>query len=259
MKLLFVYSHAEPQYWKDGLYMALKEFEDVTYYNMALDEQPLGVFDFTLGWGGFGSPVEEYLSRCSGRKGLCIGGNTTMPIYNDYSVLFYETDWVREFLKLDELKVPLVKAFGINNELFKLPFKKVPIVWDYLGVGALAFWKRWERFIDKKGRRLVIGDFQKNNLSESLDIVVQLMMGRVMVSNQVLPEDLVYYYHRAKTVYLPANTQGGSERCVLEARNSGCKVEIESDNPKLKELLTCKIPTYKDYAKKLKEGILCVL
>jgi hypothetical protein len=258
VKLLFVYSHPEPKYWKDGLYMALKELEkvfDITYQNLDFGKDVKKGFDFTLGWGGFGSPVDQYIHSCGGKKGLCIGGNTTGAWTDKYDVLFYETDWVRKYLKLDELNVPLVKAFGINSDLFKPPVKKVPIVWNYLGVGALASWKRWERFTNKIGKRLVIGDFQKNNVSESLDIVIHLMLGNVMVSNQVLPEDLPFYYHRAKTVYLPANIYGGSERCVLEARNAGCKVEIEADNDKLKELLTCKIPTYKDYAKALKQGL----
>ena len=158
MKLLFVYSHPEPQYWKDGLYMALKELGkefEITYQNLNFEPGIKKGFDFTLGWGGFGGSVDQYLHLCEGKKGLCLGGNTTGWWTNKYDVIFYETDWVRKFLKLDGMGVPLVKAFGINNKLLKTPDKQVHQVWDYLGVGALAYWKRWERFTNKKGRRLV--------------------------------------------------------------------------------------------------------
>jgi glycosyltransferase involved in cell wall biosynthesis len=80
-----------------------------------------------------------------------------------------------------------------------------------------------------------------------------------MVSNQVLPDELPTFYRQAKVVYVPSSIYGGGERVVLEAQACGCRVEVEDDNPKLQELLVNLIPTYKDYAEKLKEGIQCVL
>jgi len=62
-------------------------------------------------------------------------------------------------------------------------------------------------------------------------------------------------YNRAKTVYIPATLMGGGERAILEARSCGCKVKIEDDNPKLKELLTCPIYDVDYYVKQLKRGL----
>jgi hypothetical protein len=259
MRLLFVYGHAKPDYWKDGLWRALKELEkkiEITYYNLDLDKKPEGIFDFALGWGGFNSPANSFIVSYNGRKGLCIGGNTNKPSLDVYDVLFYETDWVRRFLNLDKLKKgKIVKAFGINNEIF-YPHPNIAKVWDYLGVGVFANWKRWDKMAEKKGKRLVIGEYQDANEVESLLVISSLMKGGVTISNRVLPEELVNYYCQAKTVYVPADIYGGGERVVLEARSCGCKVEVEEDNPKLKELLSCPVPTFQDYAQKIYDCIL---
>lgn len=256
MKLLFVYAHPKPEYWKDGLYYALQELEkdfDIIYQNINFDKEIKSGFDFVLGWGGFRTEIDIFLSSFKCPKGLCIGGNVFKIPTNKYDVLFYETDWVKMFLELDKLNMKLVKAFGINKEMFS-PFTS-PKLWDYMGVGALANWKRWDKMVEKKGNRLVMGEYQDNNEWESAAIASFLLKNGVMVSNRVLPHQLPTFYNLAKVVYIPASIFGGGERVVLEARSCGCEVEIEEDNPKLKELLTCPIPSYQDYAKKLKEGI----
>ena len=112
---------------------------------------------------------------------------------------------------------------------------------------------------DKKGNRLVVGEYQKDNPDESGAITKHLLSYGVMVSNMVNPYDLANFYHWSRTLYMPSTVMGGGERSVLEARSCGLKVEIEDDNPKLKELLTSPIWDEKYYAQKLKEGILSVL
>ena len=59
----------------------------------------------------------------------------------------------------------------------------------------------------------------------------------------------------AETIYIPASTIGGGERAVLEARACERNVEVEPDNPKLQELLTCTVYEEKYYASQLKRGI----
>jgi hypothetical protein len=127
---------------------------------------------------------------------------------------------------------------------------------DYLGVGAFAAWKRWEKMLDKKGRRRVIGEYQKDNQTESEEIWKMLEDNGVVCKDMIAGKYLKYEYNRAKTVYIPATVMGGGERAVLEARACGCKVEIEPDNPKLKELLTSPIYDVNYYSKQLKDGIL---
>jgi hypothetical protein len=151
-----------------------------------------------------------------------------------------------------------IKAFGINTDIFfKTNFGDRPI--DFLGVGAFAKWKRWDKMTHKKGNRLVVGEIQQFNPIESMTIVGHLIACGVGVIPNVDPETLAKFYNLAKTVYLPAAVFGGGERAVLEARSCGCNVEVEDDNPKLKELLTCPISNSQDYADKLLLGIKKVL
>jgi hypothetical protein len=126
---------------------------------------------------------------------------------------------------------------------------------DYLGVGAFASWKRWERMLLKKGNKRVIGEMQIDNWEESAEIATLLEDAGVVCKDMVCPEQLNVEYNQAKTVYLPSDIYGGGERAVLEARACNCKVEIEPDNPKLKEVKEMPLWTHYDYADKLKGGI----
>ena len=269
MKILFVNDYKYPKLWLDGLYGALQELErthKIDYYNLndKNGEPKFDSYDFVLGHGGFNSPVDNYLIRNIHKIkkcGLCIGGNATMPREADkYSVLFYETDWVREFLQLSTLNVPLVKAFGINTDIYSPIEYATPLVFDYLGVGSFSDWKRWDKFKNKDGIKMIVGEFQENNPEESTAIVKDLMLSGIGCMPTVHPFDLSNLNHWSRTVYIPASIFGGGERAVLEARACGCNVEIEDDNPKLKELLDCEIPSHIDYAKQLEKGILkCAL
>jgi hypothetical protein len=265
MKILFVYHHQRAEYWKDGLWWAISEMSkkhDITWLNLAL---PLHIslgdytdtilsqeFDFILGWGAFGSPADKFCQGMMGAKGLCLGGNVVpVPVHADnYQIIFYETDWIKEnYLKgLNNL----VKAFGVNTRIFK-PLK-LEKIWDYLSVGSFSYWKHLDKMKDKKGDRLCIGEIQKDNMAESMDIISDLVSDGIAVSGMISPEKLNLIYNLSKTVYVPADINGGGERTVLEARSCGCKVEIE-DNPKLQELLKCKIPTEKDYFISLNSAI----
>ncbi len=257
-KIIFVYDHKYPQFWADGLWAALEILKnDFDVKKVNLHEGTEGLMEdcnFMLGWGAFGSRVDATLQLAEGKKGLCIAGNTFPPTGADkYDVLFYETKWYRPQIGFHR---NIVQAFGINTDIyFDYPIQK-PIVWDYLGVGAFATWKRWEKIIDKKGLKMVIGEYQDNNSIESDYIITKLISNHVMVSNMVTPYNLSNIYNWSRTVYIPADINGGGERAVLEAKACGCKVEIEDDNPKLKELLNLdKIPSHVDYALKLVEGI----
>lgn len=270
-KLLFVYDHPHPDRWMDGLSAALDVLEEdfeIERYNLqtyTTGTMDFNDYDFVLGWGAFGSRVDKIIQSrpTSGNArnvicGLCIAGNATPTDGADkYDVLFYETDWVNQFYLPDHPNVR--KAFGINSDLFCKPTIPMPIVWDYIGVGSFATWKRWEKMADKPGCKLVVGEYQLNNEPESLGIVRHLVANDVMVSNQVHPLDLVNLYYWSRKLYIPADVYGGGERALLEARACGLQVEIEEDNPKLKELLTIDIPDHHIYAEQLKTGIMTCL
>ena len=265
-KILFVYDNKRPEHWLDGLWAALslldRDFE-IERWNLHSGKSenvhsPIET-DFALGWGAFGSEVDTVLHNMVGKKGLCIAGNANPPERaNNYAILFYETKWYRPQIDFHD---NIWQAFGVNTDLFNAidlttPFNlAMPVVWDYIGVGALANWKRWERMTKKQGNRLVVGEYQKENEEESSAIAQNLLREGVMVSDNVHPFDLVNFYHWSRTLYIPADVTGGGERAILEARSCGLEVEIEDDNDKLRELLDCDIPSHHDYAKQLKKGI----
>lgn len=260
-KVLFIYSMEQGKPWMDGLWAALNLLEDdfnLERWNMKTgegkgDNHDYHELDFVLGWGAFGSPVDEYIrEQVSGvPSGLCIAG--VGEFQDGYDAYFYETEWYKE-AHIPE-GVYAVHAFGTNTELYAEPDMAWPVINDYLGVGALADWKRWDLMGKKEGRRMVIGHYQKGNEQESLRIARNLLVDGVMVSPEKEPLELLSYYWTAQRVYIPANIVGGGERAVLEARACGCEVVVEDDNPKLGELITSPIFDHNYYAKQLRKGI----
>lgn len=264
-KLLFLYEHHKPEWWLDGLSAALGELEkdfDVTRLNLVDRTQPLNVSEYTfvLGWGGFHSYVDKVMQNLKGigpKLGLCVAGNAFPPDGAlNYDVLFYETKWYRDQINFHP---NIVQAFGVNTDIFCPIDYPTPVVWDYIGVGALATWKRWDKFNSLDGQRLVVGQYQRNNEEESSKIAIDLIKNGVMVSDVVSPYDLAALYLWSSTAYIPADILGGGERAVLEARACGLKVKIEEDNPKLLEVLEGPLLNHKDYATSLKKGIFEIL
>jgi len=275
--ILFVFHHPKEEWWMDGLWAALNEIDndleggfEVSKLNLYKNETSkidIKKYDFVLGWGAFGSPADIFIQNRKAelegkiKTGLCIGGVSARPSGAlSYNVLFYETKWYRPQI---DFHPNIVHAFGINDLIFnKEPIVNLggmafalPIVWDYLGVGAFAKWKRWDRMKKKSGIRMVVGEYQEGNEEESLEIIRDLIRSGIMVSPMVHPIDLANFYKWSGCVYIPADIYGGGERVVMEAKACGCRVEIEDDNPKLKEILEGPVVTHKEYARKLKEGI----
>lgn len=253
MNLVFVYESNHPIEVKDGLATALEVLGreiNIKKINIARQLPSFKKDDFVLGWGAFGSRVDELIKHLPNKKGLCIGGCPEPVDYLGYDVLFYETKWYREKIKYHP---NIIHAFGIDTNVYK-NLNVVRDV-DYLGVGAYAKWKRWEKMLSKDGHRRVIGEYQRNNQEESQEIWDQLETGGVICKDMMSADKLVCEYNRAKTVYIPATIMGGGERAVLEARSCGCAIEIEPDNPKLKELLDCPIYDVDYYIKQLERGL----
>lgn len=255
MKLAFVYHHDRPDYWRDGLYTAMKlveNFHTVTYVNLWQGDA-IPECDFILGWGAFGSPVDKAIHGLETKKGLCIAGNAFPPdTALDYDVLFYETKWYRPQIMFHP---NIVHAFGINGQLFNRNDRPAEQLFDLIGIGAFANWKRWELFKNRSGLRVVIGQIQKDNMIESMNIAYELVRAGIGVLDEVYPEKLSAFYANSKAVYIPSSVIGGGERAVLEARACGCEIYVEDDNPKLKELTTCEIYDHDYYANQLIKGI----
>ena len=227
-------------------------------------------YDFVLGWGAFNSPVDKWLqsySRLSENSytGLCIAGNSFPPTgLENYNICFYETDWtLKEYLgpyinTHPGIKTELVRAFGINSDIYKVIPDAIKI-WDWLTVGSFSLWKRHYLFKEKGGYKLAIGEIQKENMSESIDIIGDLLLNNIAVSDMIEPAKLAMIYNSADKTFVGANVNGGGERATLESLACGTPVEVEKDNPKLKELLTWKergrVPDQYFYADRLKFAI----
>jgi len=264
-KVLFVYDHKYPHLWKDGLWASLELLADkfeITKFNLQdrgkTAVKPFFNYDFVLGWGAFNSPVELSFRELKAKMpkvkvGLCIAGNAFPPENMDlYDVLFYETPWYESQIKNHK---HIIHAFGVNTDIFN-PWPEAPVIWDYLSVGSFSYWKRHETIITKPGNaKMVIGEIQKDNWQESFDIISNLLLAGVAVSDMVYPSKLRNLYNCAGTIFIPAEINGGGERAVLEARACGKKVEIADDNPKLKTLLDGPIYDHKYYAYQLGRGI----
>ena len=252
-RIAFIHDISDLSLWRDGLWGAINMLRnkfDIDMYRH--DEYEGGEYSFVLGWGGFNSPVEKMLRNISGKKGLCIGGNAFHPTtMHEYDVLFYETMWYRKQIAMHPNHI---HAFGVNTDIY-YPNQSAPKMFDYLGVGSFSLWKRWEMMTKKKGNRFVIGEVQKDNISESMQIIDNLIRHGIGVSHVVDPKLLSRYYQASRKVYIPAEIHGGGERAILEARACGCEVEIEGDNEKLGELTSSVLYSHFYYANQLEKGI----
>lgn len=268
-KIVFLYILKPNTPWKDGLWAALNVLEqdyDVVRVNMygksqGMDEEDLdraANADVFLGWGSFNSLPLQYLVVVKSARGktvktgLCVGSTLPGPNALEYlDVIFYETEWHGKQIDFPNK----YHAFGINTDIFYSQTSCT--LWDYIGVGAFADWKRWHLMLEKKGRRLIVGNYQDSQ--ESDQIVQKLLHGGIMLSDQVEPEQLAELYRASEVCYLPSELHGGGERSLLEARACEAQVEIENDNPKLKELLDGPLYDHHYYYQQLKKGIESVI
>lgn len=281
-KILFLY-YTEPEledFWEDGLQVALVNIDRHQDYSVVLKnlyhegersytELEIHKYDFILGWGGFNSPVDQFIFKSKQLglikvpTGLCIGGNA-FPVRQDdtYDVLFYETTW---FAPQVAWHPNARRAFGINDDIFyqqPTDFNSLGrhvrdecVLYNCVSAGSLSKWKRHDLIKNKGGDRLVVGQIQRNNLQESMEIATDLLLNGVAVSDMVDAEQLALIFNVTKTVYIPANIFGGGERVLWEARSCGAKIEIEKDNLKLESLLKEPVLNAYFYASELKNGI----
>jgi len=268
-KILFIYDHSKPERLiYDGLWCALESFNvrgsDFPVYkcNLAFNEElPLKDFDFVLGWGGFDSKVDKFIQQFP-KKGLCLSAPLLVnETAKNYDVIFYETEEVKKWLMVSGL-TKLVHAFGINTEIFE-PIKWVKVgeedsiellkVWDVISVGSFIEAHRQDKLYDILGNNIAVGEITPENIQKSFNYIANLLLKGWTVANWIQQEKLAQLYNMSKKFVATASF--GQERAVLEARACGIPIEVPSDNPKLKELLTSPIWDIPYYASQLKKGI----
>lgn len=257
MKILFLYDVrlSDEHLWKDGLWQAVHMLEsehEVTWHNLVRshDIDP-SQFDAVLCRGDWSGHVDTFMeSHPHPRACLYLCGNVQKPQgrQNKYKTIFYEHEW-----QLPIEHHNLIHAFGINTKI-NYPMN-LPKAIDWLTVGAFANWKRQPSILDKPGVKMAVGDIQKDNLEESSAIVGQLILGGCGVMDMIPTESLAVLYNLSRSVYIPANVNGGGERAVQEARACGIPVEVAEDNPKLRWFATTDIFTEEYLYQQLLKGL----
>ncbi len=260
--------------WIDGFTSALDIISsqfNLVKYNLADNESTLNEdyleannIDLILVKSNWNARIDRFfrnnLKQLKFKKGLLISGSLPPPnndALNYYDILFYETDWYKQFVVSHQ---NTVHAFGVNTQIM-YPMNEEEKKYDWVTVGKFKNYKRQHFLLKKKGVRLAIGEIPHRSsflyfFSESNRIIRKLKKDNIQVIDFVPYESLCKIYNQTKNLYIPAKLQGGGERAILEAR--ACKVpniEIAPDNPKLKSLLDSPIYDHHYYAQKLAQGI----
>jgi pyruvyltransferase len=268
MKILILYNidnkSIKYKYWHDGFTKALNILKIKYGFNVSMnnffDNKNINLnnYDIVLLKTQFKSTLQKYTEnylKFNGKKtkvAICISSSNIIPDSDDlklYDLMFYETEWYRKYSNLDR-HPNIFHAFGVDRGIMKE--NKSPKIYDYIFVGNITSYKRPLKLLNKSGKNIAIGFLTDKKICDTLK------KGNVSLIEFVNYLELSKYYNKSKKCYIPCETHGGGERAVLEARSCGIHVEIESDNLKLKELLTSDIYDSYYYSSQLKNGFLSV-
>lgn len=247
--------------WHDGFTKAIDilrkdDFFQIKMINFFDDSNiELNDFDIVMIKWGFGSTMQNYAQHYFKLKtkkckiGLFIS-SIRQPTDHEmkfYDILFYETDWYKNYAKLNN-HPHTYHAFGIDTDIMK--FQSEQKKYDYIFVGNITEHKRPLNLINKKGKKLVVGFLENKN------IINELKKNDIEVLDFVEYSELAKLYNMSNNCYVPCKIDGGGERAVLEARSCGINVEIENDNKKLSELLESDIWDSVYYSNQIKRGLM---
>lgn len=228
----FTVTPAQLYQWRDGLNEALRiiaEKYNVVVQVFASDDEEqiwsdLKHFKPThiLGWGSLDRPSFAGLKDYGVPVGLCFAGGTTQhPFSSIFDVIFVENDiYLNDF---KEQGLPVVKAFGTNDRLFKP--KQMPIKWEAIYTASFATWKRHHLFygaVEDKG--IAIGKIN----DEEIECFNSAKTFKTTVLPEVPYEVLPYLYNQSELAIIPA--KAGGQRSVLEAMACNLFVIVCNDN-----------------------------
>lgn len=249
--------------WHDGFTKALDLLEKdytITYIYFHLTTgnliSQINECDFLIVKSSWRTPMDYFLRKnhkiIKPYLGLMISASNKGPSKREqafYDVAWYETNWYRK----NKLNHPnSFHAFGIDTLIMKKLNQEKK--YDIIAVGAPRSYKLLDKLLDKEGKKLLIGDM-KNTDSRSSKLIKALSLDHVIIEDFKDYATLAEKYNQSQVCYVPCKLHGGGERAVLEARACGIDVLIESDNPKLNELLDSPIWDSSYYAAQLKKGI----
>ena len=246
--------------WEDGFTKAvdlLSEDFEITRINLE-DQKPtadqLNKFDLIIAKSCWNWIVDDYINSLEGiksLKGIAVSCSLAPKYKSDvwkYDIIWYETEDYVGKVKQHPRKY---QAFGVNTDKFYPQNLEKSI--DVLSIGMLEPYKRFEKLNKIEGEvKLIIGN-KNNKNSES---VLTKLNSNIKVIDYVSQEELAKYINSSKVVYIPASSNGGGERAVLEAKACDVPVIVEKDNLKLTKLLSSdKDYTIKGYYNSLHNSI----
>jgi glycosyltransferase involved in cell wall biosynthesis len=222
--------------WKDGLWLAMKHLEkkyEVFYQEP--DEEIKG--DIIMYWEApcttLGKDQENYkrIQSLPNKKILLFaGGPIRKEWVKGFDLVCVESQINKE--ECDELGIPNITAFGINEEIMK-PMA-YDIVYDGIHHGTCASWKRQQLVGEALGSSgLVVG---RNQESDSYPFDRCKQLGTLVLPEQT-PEIIATLLNQSHCCVQTSDFWGGGQRCTLEAMACGIPVICMEDSPKNMEYI----------------------
>lgn len=249
--------------WNDGFTKGIDYLErrfEISRINLDLhkpDRRELDTFDFIIAKSNWNWIVDKYLrnyKRLKAKRGIVISGSIPLPTKAEmlfYDVLYYQTKWYRTFISEHPF---VVHSYGIDNSIMK-PIPSTVKDIDYLSIGMIVGYKRFEKLAGLSGKRVVVGALEESDPG----IIETLKKSGVDILPYKNYDDLCVLINRSKVVYLPCEVHGGGERALMEAMACNVEVEIMDDNPKLQELLYSPNYSQSYYSNQIEYGVCKVL
>lgn len=238
MRIAFVWDSLREHYGKrfnDGLYLALLHLEEkhtVGYFE-PFDDEDIRDFkpDVVLFWGALCGQETPHVKEMPYKKAICFaGGPITWGNHSGFDLYFTESQ-----INDDEFQnfgVPHVRAFGINEQIFK-PMK-VEKKYDGAIWATFAGWKRHELFAQSLGSKgLAVGQIQPFDRNGYNECVKQ----GVDVHSEMPKGDMVKLLNESRVAINTAEFWGGGQRMTLEALAMNLPTIVMSDSPKNREYI----------------------
>lgn len=251
--------------WHDGFTAAINilrsDYDKIEYLsfdkkNTRVLIEKINQHDLLLVKSGWKTDIDYWLRKNSKSittpLGLVISSSNYGPSLKEqlfYDIVWYETKWYKN----KSVKHPnAYHGFGVDTSVMSKANREKK--YDWICVGAPRSYKRIEKLLEKRGRRLLIGDLE-NKDAKSNKLLKKLKEDDVEIRNFTSYTNLAELYNESKNCLIPCKLHGGGERSLLEARACGVSIEINENNPKLAELMESAIWNHEYYSKQLKKGI----
>ncbi len=239
MKISFVWLGLNGVYgrWDDGLREALRIIErdhEVAYFepfqiSSIKDFNP----DVVLYWeapqthdsGENGKWYQEVMNLPYKKALLFAGGMIREEWISGFDLIFTESS-INE-AELGMMNIPYMRAFGINDRIFKP--EPQPKIWDACMQGTFASWKRQQLFSNAlKEKGVCCGRKQKTDAEPFR----KCYENKTAIFDEMNYPNVSSLINMSHTVVNTADYWGGGQRCTLEAMACGVPVIVMSDSPK---------------------------